>query len=126
MIEIMNLFLFFKYQRYYLKHKVMNRTEKGLENKLHSAAVADMFLPFWIMQIVLPGLLPQSLHAAPELRWSFLSPVSYLCLCHADASHNQGLKKYYSGTSDLPVSTPSLQLVVQKPVSHGVTLLGLF
>ena len=38
MIETVNLFLISKYQRYNLKHNVINRTEKDLENNLYSAA----------------------------------------------------------------------------------------
>lgn len=34
-----------KHRRYYLRHKVVNGTERGLENKLHSAAIRDVFLP---------------------------------------------------------------------------------
>jgi len=58
MIEVVNFFLVSKNQRYYLKHRVIKRTKRGLENKLHSAVVSDVFFPSWMMQITLPRLLP--------------------------------------------------------------------
>lgn len=90
MVEIVNLFLVAKYQRYYLKHKVINRTERGLENKEHSAAIIDVFLPSWMMQNILPGLLPQtaqSCHTRSMLVFSksCFIPVLVPCRCFREA-----------------------------------------
>lgn len=38
-----HLFSVSKYQRYLFRLQVINRTERGLENKLHSVAITDVF-----------------------------------------------------------------------------------